>query len=197
VVIQYLLTVLFFIFALLIEHIYMKKFLLTAAALTCGLAMHAQFGIKGGFNFANFRGDDAKGFNVLTSYHIGASYESHIGRSKHFSIQPELIYSRQGAKVDDNKIELGYFNVPVLLKIYPTSGFNIHLGPQFGMLINESRNFKAYDSQTFDFGLAAGLEIFATDNIFLQARYISGTKNVSGYADIKNSLVQASVGIQF
>lgn len=175
----------------------MKKLLLTAAALTCGFMMHAQFGIKGGFNFANFRGDGADGFNVLTSYHIGATYESRIARSKHFSIQPEFIYSRQGAKFDDKKIELGYFNVPVLLKIYPTNGFNIHLGPQFGMLINESKNFKAYDSQTFDFGLAAGVEIFATDNIFLQARYISGTKNVSDHVEIKNSLVQASVGIRF
>lgn len=175
----------------------MKKNLLSAALLAGCFTASAQFGIKGGFNFSNFRGNGDKGFNVLTSYHIGASYESYIARSKYFAIQPELIYSRQGAKTDTQKFELGYFNVPVMLKIYPTDGFNIHFGPQFGMLINESRNFKAYDSQTFDFSLAAGLEIFATDNIFLQARYVSGTKNVSGVTEIKNTVVQASVGVQF
>lgn len=165
------------------------------AAVAFSMTAHAQFGAKVGFNFTNFRGDSSDHFNVLTSYHVGALYENHFG--KHISLQPELLYSVQGAKIDDEKIKLGYFNVPLMVKIYPTSGFNIQAGPQFGMLINESDNFKPYNSETFDFSLAAGIEFFATDTIFLQARYVSGTKNVSGNTDIKNAVVQASVGIMF
>lgn len=173
----------------------MKKILITMAAVVCSVAAHAQFGIKGGFNFANFRGDNADGFNVLTSYHIGAVYENSFG--KYLAFQPELLYSVQGAKADGDKIKLGYFNVPLMIKVYPTEGFNIQAGPQFGMLINESDNFKSSDSQTFDFALAAGIEFYVTDNIYLQARYVSGTKNVSGNSEIKNSVVQASVGVMF
>lgn len=189
------LTMLFSTFALLTSNTYMRKIFLCLAAIACSAAAHAQFGIKGGFNFANFRGDNADGFNVLTSYHIGGLYEARI--ADFLSFQPELLYSEQGGKKDEQKYKLGYFNVPLLLKVYPTDGFNVHVGPQLGMLINESRNFKPYDSQTFDFSLAAGIEFFVTDGIFLQARYVSGTKKVADRADIKNTVVQASVGIQF
>lgn len=173
----------------------MNRFLLTVAALICGITMQAQFGVKGGLNFSNFRGDASDNFDVATNWHVGVVYDSEI--TSYLSIQPELLYGVMGAEIDDNKIKLGYFSVPVMLKIYPTQGFNIQLGPQFGMLVNESDNFDAFKSETFDFGLAAGLEFFLTNNLFIQARYYSGSKKVSDNVDIKNTAVTASIGLMF
>ncbi|MFP9100603.1 porin family protein [Flavobacterium sp. RHBU_24] len=172
----------------------MKK-IVTIAALAFVCGMQAQFGVKAGFNFANFRGDAADDFNVLTTWHAGVVYENEI--TSHFSFQPELLYSVSGAKKDDTEYKLGYFSVPLMLKVYPTGGFNIQAGPQLGMLINESDNFDGLDSETFDFGLAAGLEFFLTNNLFIQARYYSGTKKVSADADLKNTVVSASLGLMF
>lgn len=173
----------------------MNKFLLTVAALVCGFAMQAQFGIKGGVNFSNFRGDASDDFNVSTNWHLGVVYETEI--TNFLSFQPELLYSVMGAENDDRDYKLGYFSVPLMLKIYPTEGFNIQLGPQLGMLVNESDNFDAYKSETFDFGLAAGLEFFLTNNLFIQARYYSGSKRVAEHVELKNTAVTASIGLMF
>ena len=157
--------------------------------------MQAQFGIKGGLNFANLKGGHTDNFNVLTSWHLGLVYEKHI--TKAFSFQPEFLYSVQGAKIKDDEIKLNYFNVPLMLKIYLGDGFNIQAGPQLGMLVSESDNFAPYKSETFDFGFTGGLEFFISDGFFVQARYYSGTKEVSGNTDLKNTVVTASLGYMF
>jgi len=174
----------------------MKKFLLAACFTLCSFtAINAQFGIKGGFNFANLSGDSSNDFNVLTSYHIGGLYEARI--LEHLSLQPELLYSVQGAKVRDNEIKLNYFTVPVMLKVYVTGNLNIQAGPQFGMLLSESDNFAPYKSETFDFGFAGGLEFFITEGLFAQARYYTGTKEVAENARLKNNVVSLSLGYIF
>lgn len=174
----------------------MKKFLLTAAMAICGcMTASAQFGIKGGLNFANLKGDADDNFNVLTNFHIGGLYEARI--FDHVYIQPELLYSVQGAKVRDEEVKLNYFTVPLMLKIYINGNFNIQGGPQMSMLLSESDNFSAFRSETFDFGFAGGLEFFVTDGFFIQARYYGGTKEVSGNADLKNTVVSASLGYIF
>jgi len=178
---------------------HMKKLLLAAAlALGCYGANAQSWGIKGGVNFANLTGDGDGNLNVLTSFHAGLLYEIHVVDI--FSIQPELLYSVQGAKIkggSDNEIKLNYFSVPVVAKLYLTDGFNIQAGPQFGMLLSESDNFKSYNSNTFDFGVAAGLEFFITDGLFAQARYYAGTQEVAQNADLKNTTVQVSLGFIF
>jgi len=171
-----------------------KVFLILAFTLGC-TAMQAQWGIKGGFNFANLRGDYTDDLNVLTAWHLGLVYEAQIASG--FSIQPELLYSVQGAKLRDNEFKLNYFSVPLMLKLYPTDDFNIQVGPQLGMLVSESDNFTPFKSETFDFGIAAGLEFFVTDGFFIQARYYAGGKDVSSNTDLKNTVVSASLGYMF
>lgn len=175
----------------------MKKLLLTAAFFFAGFTLvHAQsFGIKGGVNFSNFRGDDADNFNVLTGFHAGLITEFSV--FDFLSIQPEFLYSTQGAKTKDSDYKLDYLTLPVLAKIYITDGFNVHAGPQFGLLISESDNFSGYKSNTFDFSLAAGVEYFFSDHLALQARYVSGTSTISEKAKIKNSNIQLSLAYMF
>ena len=174
----------------------MKKVVFIALFTLTGITMHAQaFGVKGGFNFSNLSGDNTDDFNVSTNFHVGVLYE--IELLDHVSIQPELIYSVQGAKRKNDEIKLNYFTVPAVLKIYLNDGFNIQAGPQVGMLLSESDNFEPFKSNTFDFGFTGGLEFFVTDGLFVQARYYYGTKGVSGNADISNRVVQASLGYIF
>jgi len=173
----------------------MKKLLLTTILALAGFTAQAQFGIKGGLNFSNLKSDGADNFNVLTNWHLGVLYEADL--NSFISVQPELLYSVQGAKLRNEEYKLNYFDVPAVLKVYLTDGFNIQAGPQFGMLISESDNFNRYNSETFDFGITGGLEFFLTNGLFVQARYYHGTKDVTSQSDLKNTMVQASLGYIF
>ncbi|KAF2518519.1 porin family protein [Flavobacterium salilacus subsp. salilacus] len=175
----------------------MKKLLLAAFVFIGSYtAVNAQaFGLKAGLNFANFSGNDADDFNVLTSFHAGLVAEMHLMDA--LSVQPEFLYSVQGAKTKEENYKLNYLNLPVMLKLYFTDSFNIHAGPQVGLLISESDNFDTFESNTYDLGFAGGVEFFFADNFSAQARYNVGTSKVSDNAELKNSVLQLSLCYMF
>ena len=64
-------------------------------------------------------------------------------RFNNFAIQPELLFSMQGAKVSieedydvDGKMNLYYLNIPVVAKFYIVEGFSLEIGPQLGILLS-------------------------------------------------------------
>ncbi|OIQ22156.1 MAG: hypothetical protein BM557_01925 [Flavobacterium sp. MedPE-SWcel] len=175
----------------------MKRILLIAFVLFGSYTtVNAQaFGVKAGFNFANFTGNDANDFNVLTSFHAGLVAEMHLLEA--LSVQPELLYSMQGAKTKEETYKLNYVSVPVMLKLYFTDGFNVQVGPQIGLLISESDNFTPYDSTTYDLGFAGGAEFFFADNLSVQARYNAGATKISDNRELKNSALQLSLCYMF
>lgn len=184
----------------------MKKSFLVVVVLILGIsssqAQLVQFGIKGGLNYANYTGGDVAGFdfNALTSYHLGAVMEVKI--FENFAIQPELLYSTQGSELDgfDSQIknELGYLSLPVLAKFYLTSNeLSLELGPQASVLVSERNNVDTKDSNTFDFAIAGGLSYKITKSFFISARYAAGLTEPKKDADVKNSLIQLSVGYLF
>lgn len=157
-----------------------------------------QIGLKAGLNYANFSGTQIQ-TDAITSYHAGLIAE--IKLLDKFAIQPELLYSTQGASYDNAgtefKNELGYIAIPVLAKIYLSKSFSLELGPQASFLLSEKDNFNASDSNTFDFAVDAGLSFKVTKNIFLQGRYVLGLSEVSTTAETKNSVFQLSAGLMF
>src|SRR4051812_48514621 len=56
------------------------------------------FGIKAGANFADLGGDDAEGLDMLINFHGGALV--HIPFGGMFAVQPEVLFSGEGAKAD-------------------------------------------------------------------------------------------------
>lgn len=60
-------------------------------------------GAKAGLNFSNLTGDDAD-LDGRTSFHLGLIAE--IMFSEKFGIQPEVLYSAQGAKEGDETLKL-------------------------------------------------------------------------------------------
>ncbi|NBL64475.1 outer membrane beta-barrel protein [Flavobacterium sp. NST-5] len=185
----------------------MKK-LLFATLLLCAVSFSAEaqlvrFGVKGGVNFSNFNGGvDGIDYSGRTGWHAGALVE--IGVTENFKIQPEALFSSQGADVDGvGDFNLDYVSVPVLAKFYiVTDKLSLDFGPQFSFLVNESE--EAFDdvldggsNNSFDFALAGGLGLDITDSFFAQARYTIGLTEVSKDADVKNAVFQVSLGYKF
>jgi hypothetical protein len=180
----------------------MKKYIFIAIALlfltTNTQAQLLKLGVKAGLNYANFSGTDIQ-TDAITSYHAGLIAE--IKLLDKFAIQPELLYTTQGAsyKVGINEIknELGYIAIPVLAKIYLSKSFSLELGPQASFLLSEKNNFDVKDANTFDFAVDLGLGLKVTKSIFIQGRYVLGLTEVSTTTQSKNSVLQLSAGILF
>lgn len=184
-----------------------KVFLVCIFALGTTVSLQAQsvkIGVKAGVNFANQTGDarfDGVTFDKegITSYHAGLVAE--IKLLDRFAIQPEILYSTQGANyknaVGEFKNELGYISLPVMAKIFLTDSFSIEAGPQASFLLSEKNDFDVKDAKTFEFGVNAGLGYQITDNLFVEGRYGLGLTEASKNADVKNSTIQLSVGFLF
>ena len=187
----------------------MKKSILVASLLLAISAnMQAQsvkFGIKAGLNYANQTGTeimiDAKTYQTeaITSYHAGLIAE--IGIFERLSIQPELLYSTQGATyknvAGDVLSKVGYVSIPLMVKIGLSKSINLELGPQASFLLSEKDGFNVNNANTFDFSVAGGLGLKVTKSIFISGRYGLGLTEVSKDAKTKNSVVQVSAGIMF
>ena len=176
----------------------MKKiFILAVVALLSTTAMTAQttFGAKAGLNFSNLTGDDISDLDGRTSFHLGLIAE--IMFSEKFGIQPEVLYSAQGAKEGDETLKLDYINIPVLLKYYVTNGLSIEAGPQVGFnVVAEAEGADIEDVET-DIGAGLGLGYTTPQGLFFQARYNFGFSEILQDVDAKNSVMQLSVGYRF
>ncbi|KYH07325.1 MULTISPECIES: porin family protein [Chryseobacterium] len=110
-----------------------------------------RFGIKAGGNSAYF---SQQKFGINTQqlgFHAGAFVN--IPLSKHFSLQPEVLYNQMGAKdvmystETDNgvtnvktkvqsRVKMDYISVPLMVQMRPTDKFYIEAGPEFSYFIN-------------------------------------------------------------
>ncbi|MFV8322455.1 porin family protein [uncultured Flavobacterium sp.] len=185
-----------------------KTILVTVLLLAISSTMQAQlvkFGIKAGLNYANQTGSDITinsgnyDKEAITSYHAGLVAEIKV--TDGFSVQPELLYSTQGATykyaATEFKNELGYLSIPVLAKFNLNKTVSLDLGPQASFLLSERNDFDVENAETFEFGVAGGLTLNVTKSIFLQGRYVLGLTEASKDADVKNSVVQISAGFKF
>ena len=187
----------------------MKKIILIAAFALFGTqttqAQLFHLGAKAGINYANLTGSDVTvttenyKSEAITGYHIGVLAE--VKLTDKFSVQPELLYSTQGASyknaISEFRNNLGYLSIPVMAKIYLNNTFSLELGPQASFLLSEKKNVNLQDSKTFDFAVAGGLGVKITKSIFIQGRYGLGLTEVSTSAKAKNSVVQVSAGFMF
>jgi hypothetical protein len=134
----------------------MKKLIIITVIVLFGFStVYAQdinFGAKAGVNFASITGDDTDDLDGRTSFHVGIVAEIVI--SDKFSVQPELVYSNQGATSEDSyteeginimeegTVKLDYINLPVMAKFYVGEGFSLEAGPQIGFLMNSEIEMK-------------------------------------------------------
>lgn len=191
----------------------MKKGVITVLFVLVGLSAFSQaqvaIGIKGGLNFANLNVNSVgAAYDNRTGYHAGAFVLVKLGK---IGIQPEILFSKQGSTVSFSGVDLkssyDYVNIPVIFKLYTVAGINLQVGPQIGFLaggdqeafvnqVKTSVNVKDYIKSN-DFSLALGLGWDLPFGLTVDGRYnlgLSNNNNSSASGDIKNQVIQISVG---
>ncbi|PQJ21734.1 porin family protein [Tenacibaculum sp. SG-28] len=176
------------------------------------------FGAKAGLNLATLTGDAEA--DMKAGFHIGGMAE--ISINEKFSVQPELLFSAQGAQEDitfDNgagdqtenlKYNFSYINLPVMAKYYVTEALSLEAGPQIGFLVDSKVKAAGEtvdaedllgDLSTIDFGLNFGFGYKLDSGLNFSARYNLGLSNISddsnSDAEVKNSVFQFSIGYFF
>ena len=193
----------------------MRKIVLLIIMAVCGLSQvrGQDFGVKAGYNYSTFSGETSSLSTIegLSGFYIGGLVELPI--SNVLSIQPELIFSRQGVdlrqglknlsiRTDTSEIRLDYLNIPVMAKVNLGPIF-LEGGVQFGFLVNKPkvdsyianvylRNLLDKDSyNSFDFGVGAGLGVKLNQHFFVETRYTYSLTNVFDPNDkhFKSSLI--------
>lgn len=190
----------------------MKKLFLTATLAVLGFttmnAQEVKFGAKAGLNIASLKSDtnEFKDLDSKTSYHVGVMAELKI--SDKFAVQPELLFSSQGAKKDQSSELVGvkttteatwdfnYLNLPVMAKYYVTDGLSLEAGPQIGFLMsaeakqkttisggsinteNEVKEDLKDTTKSVDFGLNFGAGYKLGSGLSIGARYNLGLSNM-------------------
>lgn len=184
----------------------MKKISLTLMMLfaisSFTFAQSFSFGPKVGLNVSNYTGGDIKS-DALVGFHLGGMLQFGVGQ--HFFIQPEVLFSTQGAKIDDGidarKYKTNYVSVPVMFKLKTTGGFFIEAGPQFSFRTSEDIPNQTIDhfAKNLDLAAGAGLGYQSGAGFGISARYIAGLSKVGDFSgqnidpDFKNSVVQISL----
>ncbi|WP_149242855.1 porin family protein [Dyadobacter sp. 32] len=183
----------------------MKKLFFTVLMVTLSTFAMAQtfsFGPKAGINISNYSGGDINS-DAKVGYHIGGLLN--FGFGEIFSIQPEVLFSTQGAKVENagskTNYKINYLNVPVMLKFRIANGFYIEGGPQAGFRLSENIPDQTINdfAKQLDLSAGAGLGYQSDAGIGIGLRYMAGLSKVGDFSgrdispDFKNSVVQASL----
>ena len=183
------------------------KILACLVVILCGtqesFSQGFSFGPKAGLNVSNYTGGNIKS-DALVGVHLGGLLNFGIGNV--FSIQPEVLFSTQGAKIDNQgtktEFKVNYVSVPVMLKIKTAGGFYIEAGPQASFKSGENIGNQTIDNFAKNLDLAVGGGIGYQSNIGLGigARYVAGISKVGDFTslgnvdpDFKNSTIQVGL----
>ncbi|UYW01484.1 PorT family protein [Flavobacterium agricola] len=200
-----------------------KRIFVAATCLIFSVSAWAQtskseftIGLKGGYNLSKL--SDVSHLSLknksLSGFHAGAFVELPI--TKGISLQPELLYSTQGSRVEATNADgssvdkydsrINYITLPVLVKVYLTQRLSVEAGPQFALLtqahadgntykiddVSENVNINKFKHnikdqvENFDFDLAVGASYKLPLNLFVSARYVWGVKDIAKNSDSKS-----------
>lgn len=178
----------------------MKKFMLAAAVMIMSLGAKAQNEVGQitvaptvGLNLATVTGDGAKSMAAFT---VGATAE--YGLSEDIGLSAGVMYSMQGAKLGDEKLKLGYINIPILANYYIWEGLAIKAGLQPGIMLSAKWDGEDVKEgcNSFDLAIPVGVS-YEFSKIVVDARYNIGVTKIVDGADSKNSVMQFTVGYKF
>lgn len=168
---------------------------------------HIQPGIKAGLNVANVHGRNFD-YNPRASFHAGGLLHIHLNKT--WAIQPELVFSSQGAKYTNNGIDyrtkLDYINIPALIQFMTESGFRVETGPQLGFLVsarskaNEGTNNNVNNQyKSADLSWALGAGFLFPSGFGIDARYNFGITEITQNTNLnrRNNVFQAGLFYQF
>jgi hypothetical protein len=160
-------------------------------------------GPKVGLNVSNYTGGDIES-DALVGFHLGGIVNFGVGRI--FSIQPEVLFSTQGAKINSGSqqrdFKTTYVSVPVMFKFRANGGFYFEFGPQASFRTSENIPDQTIDhfAKNLDLAAGVGLGYQAGFGLGIGVRYLAGISKVGDFTqtaamnpDFRNSVIQASV----
>lgn len=174
-----------------------------------------KFGVKAGANMSmmsNSMDFDPEfkmgaGFRVggLVNLRWGQRTENSLPGTGWFGLQPELMYSMQQVGTADKSFKLNIIQVPVMVKIYPTTQLSFEVGPEFSYVISASpdeMNFDGAQIKTGEIkgltmGIGAGLSYDFDMGLTVGARYSYGFNKMAKNLDWKASNIEVTVGWLF
>ncbi|MEO7263268.1 MAG: porin family protein [Ferruginibacter sp.] len=187
----------------------MKRIVMATMAIAfCTFQVNAQttsIGFKAGVNIATLGTEQSPKPSALIGLHAGLL--AHIHVADKFAVQPEVVYSMQGAKdkSDNSELRLGYLNVPVLVQYMFSNGLRLETGPQAGILLSakEKDNNVSVDVKNgvngFDFSWAAGVGYLSKMGLGADARFNFGLSNINknNIGKLRNNVAQIGLFYQF
>ena len=204
----------------------MKKLTVLFAVILITVSTNAQigysespkfkYGFKAGINLASLSAIKVEalgmGIDLLPGSKMSAGFfaaaHCNFSFTEFIGIQPEVMFSMQGGKINEFSIDLddmemsledaitfryNYINVPVLFDIKPFKDFSILVGPQIGFnmsksisTMGESMPNEVFDVlkefgikfNTIDFSLVFGAQYAVAGRFIISARYNLGISNV-------------------
>lgn len=153
----------------------MKSHVLSILFLTFSIVSFSQetsYGVRIGLNNSNLDFDPDATFS--NQHRNGFAFGGFVdyGISDTVSIQLELQFSAEGAKVDE--FRANYLQLPVMARFALSERLTIGAGPMISL-----KTWKDRDSlSTFTFSGVGGLEYMITDELFLDARIHYGLSNI-------------------
>jgi len=173
------------------------------------MAQKIHVGFKGGANINKLSGKSFKE-EFSFGYQLGGFVE--IGLGKKFGIQPEILFSQtnvdtsktfssvyQFKKLD--KVKLNYLSFPILLNIRPVKMLTLQVGPQFGILMNQSSTVLQNGQKAFksgDFSMLGGVQVNIS-HFLVYGRYAVGLSNINdidNQESWKNQSIQLGIGFR-
>jgi len=183
----------------------MKKVILFPLLMVMGIVnAQLQFGLKGGVNISNFTGGN---FNNIEKSSLVAFHAGGLLRIKfdHLVLQPEVLFSTQGAKLDDGTTKadykISYLNIPIMLQWQFKGSFYVEAGPQAGFKVSEDIPNSTIDefAKSTDLSIGVGLGFLKSKGLGIGGRYTVGVSKVGDFdsanidPDFKNGVIQISL----
>ena len=195
----------------------MRKVILVLVIL---IAVHAtaqkvNFGVKAGLNVSMLTGSKEQIMSSTNGFFAGPFLELKL--LEKFTVQPEFLFSAQGAKFKAKDLtfntttKMNYLLVPIMVKYYPVKSLFIEGGPQVGFLmsakqevedkitnISTSEDIKKA-TKGYDLSLNVGVGYDILDKVVAQMRYCIGLTDTSTLenTNLKNGVFQLSMGYKF
>jgi hypothetical protein len=177
--------------------IMMKKLILLATifiAFTATAQEKVNIGIKIGQNFTSVNSVAVDRHSA--SFHGGVTAQ--IGLTEKISLVPEILLSQTklatnpsiGDVLGDNSLKpetyhLNYLIIPLLVQVKPFPILALHAGPQYGILIDQSKDGKENAQLAFkqgEFSFVGGAKV-NLGGFFLYGRYVVGLQEISELQD--------------
>lgn len=178
-----------------------------------------KYGVKAGLNMTSMSNDMAfePGFGMGVGFRVGGFLNMRWGyRTENsskgtgwFGLQPELMYSMQQVGTADKSFKLNIIQVPVMVKIYPTTQLSFEVGPEFSYIISSSpksmtiadgevtNDISTGDIKGLNVGIGAGVAYDLDFGLTIGARYSCGFNKMAKNLDWKMGNIQVSLGWLF